>query len=200
MSVKLFCDRCGQECKKHWELRVHTDASCLRADFTRVLCKSCAADIMSLVNPGTDASVATTGQKAMDREHLIAALKMMQVETGSLVCLGCGHEHNCGVHGCAILREAVEQLEEQHFDASEPLTAEQLRKMHFARVQIVYPPQYEGDPGCCEDGVVMYGKLYSLETLDGAGFEELLSDAMDGETLDSPTGNYQVFRQPAEEG
>lgn len=110
MSVKLFCDRCGQECKKHWELRVHTDASCLRPDFTRVLCKSCAADIMSLVNPGTDASVATTGQKAMDREHLIAALKMMQVETGSLVCLGCGHEHNCGVHGCAILREAVEAL------------------------------------------------------------------------------------------
>lgn len=112
MSVKLFCDRCGQECKKHWELRVHTDASCLRPDFTRVLCKSCAADIMSLVNPGTDASVATTGQKAMDREHLIAALKMMQVETGSLVCLGCGHEHNCGVHGCAILREAVEALSE----------------------------------------------------------------------------------------
>lgn len=111
MSVKLFCDRCGQECKKHWELRVHTDASCLRPDFTRVLCKSCAADIMSLVNPGTDASVAVTGQKAMDREHLIAALKMMQVETGSLVCLGCGHEHNCGVHGCAIIREAVAQLE-----------------------------------------------------------------------------------------
>lgn len=45
MSVKLFCDRCGPECKKHWELRVHTDASCLRPDFTRELCKSCAADI-----------------------------------------------------------------------------------------------------------------------------------------------------------
>lgn len=33
-----------------------------------------------------------------------------------------------------------------------------------------------------------------METLDGAGFEELLQDAMDGETLDRPTGEYQVFR------
>lgn len=135
----------------------------------------------------------------MERDQLIDALRKMQVETGSLVCLGCGQEHNCGVHGCAIIREAVEQLEVQHLDTGEPLTAEQLRKMHFDRVRIVYPLQYEGDPGCCEDGVVLYGKLYSMETLDGAGFEGLLSDAMDGETLDSPTGDYQVFRQPAEE-
>lgn len=111
MSVKLFCDRCGQECKKPWELRFHTDASCLRSDFTRLLCKSCAADIMSLVNPGTDVSAAGTGRKATDRDHLIDALKMMQVETGSLVCLGCGYEHNCSIHGCAIIREAVKALE-----------------------------------------------------------------------------------------
>ena len=45
----------------------------------------------------------------MERNRLIDALRKMQVETGSLVCLGCGHEHNCGVHGCAIIREAVEQ-------------------------------------------------------------------------------------------
>lgn len=41
---------------------------------------------------------------------LIAAVGRMKVETGSLACLGCGHEHNCSVHGCAILREAQEQL------------------------------------------------------------------------------------------
>lgn len=46
----------------------------------------------------------------MERNQLIDALRRMQVETGSLVCLGCGHEHNCGVHGCAIIREAVEAL------------------------------------------------------------------------------------------
>ncbi len=134
----------------------------------------------------------------MERKQLLDALRRMQVETGSLVCWGCGREHNCGVHGCAIIREAVNQLEAQNLDASEPLTAEQLRKMHFDRVRIVYPPQYEGDSGCCEDGVVLYGKLYSLEVLDGAGFEGLLLDAVYGETLDDPTGHYQVFRQFAE--
>ena len=26
------------------------------------------------------------------------------------MCYGCGHEHRCGVSGCAVLREAEEQL------------------------------------------------------------------------------------------
>lgn len=46
-----------------------------------------------------------------DRE-LIAALRRLKVETSSLACLGCGHEHNCGVHGCAIVRAAAERLED----------------------------------------------------------------------------------------
>ena len=46
-----------------------------------------------------------------DRE-LIAALRRLKVETGSLVCLGCGSEHNCGVHGCAILRKTIAWLEQ----------------------------------------------------------------------------------------
>ena len=45
-----------------------------------------------------------------DRE-LIAALRRMKVETGSLVCVGCGYEHNCGIHGCAILRKTIAWLE-----------------------------------------------------------------------------------------
>lgn len=45
--------------------------------------------------------------------ELIRALRRIKVRTGSLVCLGCGYEHNCGVHGCAILREAGERLREQ---------------------------------------------------------------------------------------
>ena len=47
----------------------------------------------------------------MTRDELIAALKRLKVETGSLVCFGCGHEHSCGIHGCAILRTAVDALE-----------------------------------------------------------------------------------------
>ncbi len=45
-----------------------------------------------------------------DRE-LIAALRRLKVQTGSLACLGCGYEHNCGIHGCAILREMIAWLE-----------------------------------------------------------------------------------------
>lgn len=46
----------------------------------------------------------------MKTDELIKALGQLEVQTGSLACLGCGHEHNCGVHGCALLREAAAQL------------------------------------------------------------------------------------------
>lgn len=45
-----------------------------------------------------------------DRE-LIQGLKRLKVETGSLACSGCGREHSCGIHGCAILRKAADRLE-----------------------------------------------------------------------------------------
>ena len=47
----------------------------------------------------------------MTTDELIKALTRMKSETGSLAdslcCLGCGHEHNCCVHGCAIIKEAI---------------------------------------------------------------------------------------------
>lgn len=46
----------------------------------------------------------------MTMTELITALQRLKVETGSIACLGCGHEHNCGIHGCAIIREAAEKL------------------------------------------------------------------------------------------
>lgn len=46
----------------------------------------------------------------MTINELITALQWLKVETGSIACLGCGHEHNCGIHGCAIIREAAEKL------------------------------------------------------------------------------------------
>ena len=46
----------------------------------------------------------------MNTKELINSLNRLKVQTGSLVCLGCGHEHNCGVHGCAIAREAAVRL------------------------------------------------------------------------------------------
>ena len=46
----------------------------------------------------------------MKTDELIKALERLKVQTGSLACFGCGHEQNCSVHGCALLREAVAQL------------------------------------------------------------------------------------------
>lgn len=48
----------------------------------------------------------------MSDHELIAALRRLKVETGSLVCVGCGYEHNCGIHGCAILRKTIAWLEQ----------------------------------------------------------------------------------------
>lgn len=47
----------------------------------------------------------------MRDEDLLAALRRLKVQTGSLVCLSCGYEHNCGIHGCAILRKTIAWLE-----------------------------------------------------------------------------------------
>lgn len=49
----------------------------------------------------------------MDNPKKIArALRGLSMETGSLACLGCGHEHNCSTYGCAILRDAADLIVE----------------------------------------------------------------------------------------
>lgn len=58
----------------------------------------------------------------MRRDGLLKALARLSVETGSLACLGCGHEHNCAIHGCAILRAAKEAL-------IRPVSREQVEKV-----------------------------------------------------------------------
>ena len=47
----------------------------------------------------------------MTDQELIKALRTIKVLTGSLACMGCGHEHNCGIHGCAIMSAAADRLE-----------------------------------------------------------------------------------------
>ena len=49
----------------------------------------------------------------MTDQQLIGALLRLKVETGSLACAGCGHEHNCSLQGCNILREAVAAIREK---------------------------------------------------------------------------------------
>lgn len=45
-------------------------------------------------------------------DEVLRGLRRLKVETGSLACFGCGREHNCGIHGCAILRDAIALIEE----------------------------------------------------------------------------------------
>ena len=48
--------------------------------------------------------------KPVDVKKIIEALRCVKVETGSLMCMGCGYEHNCGIHGCAIMNMAADRL------------------------------------------------------------------------------------------
>ncbi len=65
-----------------------------------------------------------------DRE-LIAALRRLKVQTGSLACLGCGREHNCGIHGCAILREAIAFVEKK---LAEEINEGRIKRKHIKDV------------------------------------------------------------------
>ena len=55
----------------------------------------------------------------MRDQELVNAIRRLKVETGSLACMGCGHEHNCGVSGCAVMREAADRIANQstHIEA-----------------------------------------------------------------------------------
>ena len=47
----------------------------------------------------------------MTNEEIVKWLRSKKVETGSLLCLDCGHERNCGIHGCAVMRAAADAME-----------------------------------------------------------------------------------------
>ena len=55
----------------------------------------------------------------MTTNDLLEALARLRVETGSLACLGCGREHNCSTHGCAILRAAADLIERLTADSAD---------------------------------------------------------------------------------
>ena len=46
----------------------------------------------------------------MKDKELITALNQLKVETGSLACLGCVYADHCSIHGCAIIRAAVDRI------------------------------------------------------------------------------------------
>ena len=75
---------------------------------------------------------------------------------------------------------------------TDPLTQEDLNKMFLETVWLQYPD------GSGEPALVVSGKIYSVDNLEGAGLD--LEEYCRGESLDSRTGEYRVYHRPPEEG
>ena len=45
----------------------------------------------------------------IELKELIRALRRGAMD--NLRCLGCGYEHNCGIHGCRVMKDAASRLE-----------------------------------------------------------------------------------------
>ena len=80
----------------------------------------------------------------MTDQQLIGALLRLKVETGSLACAGCGHEHNCSLQGCNILREAVAAIREKEERRWIPVT----ERLPDIGIEVLV---YSEDDGICVD-------------------------------------------------
>lgn len=49
-----------------------------------------------------------------DIDSCATQLRILAVKVVGIICNGCGHEHSCSAHGCAILRQAADKLENLH--------------------------------------------------------------------------------------
>lgn len=80
----------------------------------------------------------------MEREDLLRELRGLKVHTKSLQCMGCGRENNCGIHGCRIIREAMELLEndQRHVEALQTAIAD-LRRNNEALGMDLHAAQME---------------------------------------------------------
>ena len=70
----------------------------------------------------------------MERDELLRALRTTAADQHR--CFGCGYEHKCSIHGCAINRAAAELIEQLAAEnealrhpPNPPLTLEELREM-----------------------------------------------------------------------
>lgn len=110
----------------------------------------------------------------MDKKSLIDALSHLKVETGFLACLGCGHEHDCGTNGCAIIREAISALQMspvyqcQHCDywiASDPWC--------FCIKSSYYNQIMEANDGCSQCSIDVLAEVTAQLTASEAARAEL---------------------------
>ena len=72
-----------------------------------------------------------------ERSEVARRMREVAVNTGALNCLGCGYEHNCGVHGCAVLKRAADLLAPE-VDTTRPIPLEELRAAAVERPVLVF--------------------------------------------------------------
>lgn len=49
----------------------------------------------------------------MENKELIRQLEVLTVEKRPTACLGCGMEHDCSIHGCAVIKKAINFLKDE---------------------------------------------------------------------------------------
>lgn len=127
----------------------------------------------------------------MSDMDLIHALRRMAPETGSLHCLGCGHEHRCSLNGCAIIRQAVERLKELTAPPpNDPLTLEDLRKMDGEPVFFV-----------SRDGEQRWGIIHVYhDDSGGCGVEVYFAEYQRMDCWNYGCDGWSSYRRKPEEG
>lgn len=96
-------------------------------------------------------------RKSMEREFE-RQLRRCAIERRPEACLGCGFEHGCSVHGCAVIKKAIETIKElDDFDKTQSaLMMKKIRKLELKiAVATAEKPIWEYDdeplcPRCCE--------------------------------------------------
>lgn len=86
----------------------------------------------------------------MSDQELVSAIRRLKVETGSLACMGCGHEHNCGVSGCAVMLEAAGRIANQrtHIAALQKAIEDLRAQLDLRRCALCDYWLGETDPRC----------------------------------------------------
>ena len=81
----------------------------------------------------------------MEIDELCRALRKLRIETGSFACFGCGYEHGCRIHGCTLIRQAVDKLEADYARRTELLAriGELEEKQRWRRPWEDMPPEDE---------------------------------------------------------
>ena len=85
----------------------------------------------------------------MTNEEIVKWLRSKKVETGSLLCLGCGYEHHCSVHGCAVMRAAADAMENLQ---TENVALHQIAEKHAVMNVTLTKQVLEMAKNLCEKG------------------------------------------------